>query len=79
MMGNNYPEAALGDESNPSRGRGKRNVFCAYYSGCLDHAVRDFWEGWHCSNCPHQTNRGAAPEITETVNHTVVFYEIEKF
>jgi hypothetical protein len=37
---------------NPDRGvEGQRNLFCTYYDGCLDEAVRKGWNSWTCQSC----------------------------
>ena len=39
---------------NPICKRGERNTYCPFYSGCLDHAVNQFWYYWSCSKCPYK-------------------------
>lgn len=29
-----------------------RNVYCTHYGTCLDHAIRNDWEGFTCKECP---------------------------
>ena len=29
-----------------------RKVFCRHYNGCLDHAVKNDWQGFSCESCP---------------------------
>lgn len=37
---------------NPDRGvEGHRNLFCNYYDGCLDEAVKKGWNSWSCTRC----------------------------
>jgi hypothetical protein len=37
---------------NPDRGvEGHRNLFCSYYDGCLDEAVKKGWNSWSCMQC----------------------------
>jgi hypothetical protein len=36
---------------NPMQRQGKRNVYCPYYSLCLDHAVQKGWQYWDCDEC----------------------------
>jgi hypothetical protein len=37
---------------NPDRGvEGHRNLFCSYYDGCLDEAVKKGWNSWSCTRC----------------------------
>jgi hypothetical protein len=38
---------------NPDRGvEGHRNLFCTFYDGCLDEAVKKGWNSWTCAQCP---------------------------
>jgi hypothetical protein len=39
---------------NPKCKRGERNIYCPFYSDCLDHAVNRFWQHWSCSQCPYR-------------------------
>jgi hypothetical protein len=41
--------------ATPVRRTGERNLYCPYYSGCLDHAVQQNWGFWSCSQCRNQT------------------------
>jgi len=37
---------------NPDRGvEGHRNLFCSFYDGCLDEAVKKGWNSWSCVRC----------------------------
>lgn len=37
---------------NPDRGvEAQRNLFCSYYDGCLDEAVKKGWNSWACTRC----------------------------
>lgn len=37
---------------NPDRGvEGHRNLFCSFYDGCLDEAVKHGWNSWTCVRC----------------------------
>lgn len=37
---------------NPDRGvEGQRNLFCQFYDGCLDEAVKKGWNSWTCLQC----------------------------
>jgi hypothetical protein len=39
---------------NPICKRGERNIYCPFYSDCLDHAVSQFWQYWSCFKCPYR-------------------------
>lgn len=64
------------ESCRPVRKQGDRNIFCPYYGGCLDHAVRQSWDSWECSHCVHLSNQTASPELPWDVNHTVAYYEL---
>ncbi len=36
---------------NPMNAQGYRNILCRHYGRCLDHAVKNNWEFWACSDC----------------------------
>jgi hypothetical protein len=41
---------------NPDRGvEGQRNLFCHFYDGCLDEAVKKGWNSWSCLQCSLST------------------------
>jgi hypothetical protein len=63
-------------KTNPSPKRGKRNIFCPYYSGCLDTVIRKRWSHWNCSKCEQRANREAEPEIPLNVNYSIAYYEL---
>jgi hypothetical protein len=58
---------------NPLPKKGVRNVFCSFYKGCLDHAVRASWPYWDCGDCRHKLDQGARPEMrmiaTDSLEH----------
>jgi hypothetical protein len=46
---------------NPDRGvEGQRNLFCQFYDGCLDEAVKRGWNSWTCVRC---ALHAAEPEV----------------
>jgi hypothetical protein len=61
---------------NPSPKSGPRNIFCPYYSSCLDTAIQSAWMSWDCHLCQERFNRGAEPEFALTVNHSIAYYEL---
>jgi hypothetical protein len=63
-------------ELNPFQRQGKRNVFCRYYSECLDAVVKKSWTYWSCAECEHRFNREAEPDILDNVSHSVAYYDI---
>jgi hypothetical protein len=60
---------------NPIPDKGSRNVFCPYYSDCLDEVIKMGWMYWHCHLCGERFNQAARPELALTVNHAVAYYE----
>jgi hypothetical protein len=60
---------------NPTPDQGSRNVFCPYYSECLDSVIKRAWMSWHCRLCGERFNQAARPELALTVNHSVAYYE----
>jgi len=61
---------------NPSPKNGARNVFCPYYSKCLDTVIQNAWMSWDCHLCGERFNGGAKPEFELTVNHSIAYYEL---
>ena len=61
---------------NPGPKKGKRNIFCQYYSDCLSAAILNQWSYWNCANCEHRGNREAEPEIPLYVNYGIAYYEL---
>jgi hypothetical protein len=49
-----YRSKRMEPKPNPIRKRGERNIYCPFYSDCLDHAVIQFWQYWSCSQCPYR-------------------------
>jgi tRNA(Ile2) C34 agmatinyltransferase TiaS len=61
---------------NPTQRRGKRNVFCSFYSECLDIAIGKGWMHWNCAKCEQRFNKEAEPELPRNVNYHVAYYEV---
>lgn len=61
---------------NPLQRRGKRNVFCPLYQGCLDHAVKHSWLFWACDRCGHKLNEGARPELKIMAADSIESYDL---
>lgn len=38
-------------EPNPESGFGQRNMECEFYDACLDLAILEEWDGFHCAAC----------------------------
>jgi len=50
---------------NPMRRQGSRNIYCSYYSACLDHAVKHSWRYWDCSDCTNKSTKRPIAHIHE--------------
>ena len=61
---------------NPLERRGERSIFCSYYRGCLDHAVRMSWLYWDCGDCRHKRDQGARPEMTLFRGNSIGHYDL---
>ena len=66
----------MDSKKSPSPKRGSRNIFCLYYSDCLNVAISKEWSHWNCKNCEHQAKREAEPELPIYVNHSIAYYEL---
>jgi hypothetical protein len=60
---------------NPICKRGERNIYCLFYSDCLDHAVNQFWQHWSCSKCPYRKIK-SVDGLTHEAYNGEVCYEI---
>jgi hypothetical protein len=63
-------------KTNPTPKRGKRNIFCPFYSTCLNTAIREQWSRWNCAKCEQRANREGEPEISLNVNYSIAYYEL---
>jgi hypothetical protein len=61
---------------NPFEGRGKRSVFCPYYSECLDLVIGKSWIQWDCSKCEQRFNNEEESGILRTVDYSIAYYEL---
>ena len=65
---------AMKEKPNPIEGSGKRNLFCAHYSNCLDHAVMKLWADWDCTRCPGRFYREPFGEQGWTDGNSLPYY-----
>ncbi|MBN1105192.1 MAG: hypothetical protein JXL84_17395 [Deltaproteobacteria bacterium] len=49
--GERSPGATMRRGPTPHPGEGDRNLDCVYYEACLDLAVLEDWESFHCEGC----------------------------
>lgn len=62
-------------KAKPIRKRGERNIYCPFYSDCLDYVVKHFWQYWSCSNCPYKEILSIT-ECEYNVNNTDSYYDL---
>ena len=43
----------------PIHRSGEKNIFCPFYTTCLDQAAKYYWQYWDCSECPHRLRKQA--------------------
>lgn len=63
-------------ETNPFERKGKRNVWCKYYSSCLDYAISHSWQHWYCGKCKHLSDRYAGVDVVSTESESMDHFEI---
>jgi hypothetical protein len=61
---------------SPLQRKGERNIFCSFYNGCLDHAIRESWPYWDCGDCRHKFDQGARAEIVFFAGNAVENYDL---
>jgi hypothetical protein len=60
----------------PGSKQGKRNIFCPFYSQCLDFAIQQQWLSWNCRNCEHMLNESAKADILAGREDSIPYYEV---
>jgi hypothetical protein len=61
---------------NPRQKKGERNVFCPLYNRCLNHAIKESWEYFACSDCRNKLNQGSRPEIPLMAIDLIEHYDL---
>lgn len=61
---------------SPGRKGGKRNIFCPYYSECLDFVIKEQWVSWGCKDCAQRFNESGRAELQNCIEHSVPYYEV---
>lgn len=61
---------------NPVHNQGYRNVFCPYYSDCLDHAAKLYWECWSCLECRHQQEKDMDTDVLLSSESDYPYYSL---
>jgi CheY-like chemotaxis protein len=69
----NRESSATNTERNPVRRQGSRNVFCPFYTECLDDAIKGSWRDWDCGDCPHKLNHQNEPDPLLAVTQWVEY------
>lgn len=55
--------------------KGERNIYCPFYSDCLDYAISNCWRYWNCSQCPHKTMQSTT-EWEYEINDADILYNL---
>ncbi len=55
---------------------GGRNLFCAHYNDCLDHAVKKSWDSWNCSRCALRDKFSSQETPVLGFTGDVAYYEL---
>lgn len=64
----------MDQNQNPVHMNGSRNVFCPYYSDCLNHAAKRHWEYWACFECQYQQEQNFNADVRLfSVNDTTYY------
>ena len=61
---------------NPIQKSGDRNLFCANYGECLDHAAKRHWKYWSCHDCKHKYLSQPSVHGPITTKETALFYSM---
>lgn len=63
-------------KAKPTPKQGERNIYCPFYSDCLDYVVKHFWQRWSCSECPYKLIKQSITEWEYIVNDTNTHYDL---
>ena len=61
---------------NPIPRQGVRNLFCPYYSECLDYVIEMSWDDWDCGDCHNRLIQEDKPEISLADSASIAYYEL---
>ena len=57
---------------NLMKGKGRRNLKCAFYNRCLDVAAKKDWESFNCESCDNfKPGSKGEPRVTRAENKKV--------
>ncbi len=61
---------------SPIHTAGHRNVFCPYYSDCLDHAAKSHWAYWSCLKCQHKQEQDSVTDVLLSPEGDYPYYSL---
>lgn len=64
---------------NPIHTKGDKNVFCPYYSSCLDYAVELRWEYWTCLHCQYKQKETFVEDVLLLAKDTDPYYSFSPY
>ncbi|MDP2643744.1 MAG: hypothetical protein Q8P24_02280 [Desulfobacterales bacterium] len=62
--------------SNPTHRAGDKNIYCPYYTDCLDYAVKLAWRFWDCSECMHKSILQSVIELDFRTDDSNPYYPL---
>jgi len=63
-------------DQNPLHTIGERNVFCPYYSNCLDYAAKRYWEYWACLDCRYKRKQKLLADVLLPTGNADTYYTV---
>lgn len=63
-------------DQNPICAEGYKNIFCPYYSDCLDHAVEHWWDYWACLECQHKNKQVPVTYVLLSPERNYSYYSL---
>lgn len=61
---------------NPRNGGGERNIYCPYYSDCLDLVIKRTWENWGCKGCRHWGKKQDLYDSPPSFDNGIPYYSL---
>jgi hypothetical protein len=66
----------MDENRNPLYMKGNRNVFCPYYSECLNHAAKRHWAYWTCFECQYEKEQKFSADVRLFAVSDVPYYSL---
>ncbi len=66
----------MDQNQSPIYMKGHRNIFCPYYSDCLNHAAKHYWAYWACFNCQHKDKKNLVTEVLLSPESDYPYYTL---